>query len=259
MANISKAELRKEINAILKDADLSSTSAKKVRQMLEEKLDCNLAARKKEIDGLVMDYVNEHVKNEDSEEDGTEEEEASEEDEASEEEVKEKKSKRAAPAKKKATKKARQDDDDEEDEEENSESEANSDAMSEEEYSPKKTTKPKAKKGAKGRRKKGSDSDSDDDWNKSKKTKKAKGGKRATAYTRPYKLSAELSNLIGSKDPMPRHEVIKRVWAIIKERNLYDPENKQFAICDDELMKVMGVKRFRTFGMMKYLKNHFLD
>lgn len=38
-----------------------------------------------------------------------------------------------------------------------------------------------------------------------------------------------------------------------------DPKNKQFAICDDELFKVIGVKRFRTFGMMKYLKNHFVD
>lgn len=38
-----------------------------------------------------------------------------------------------------------------------------------------------------------------------------------------------------------------------------DPKNKQFAICDDELMKVIGVKRFRTFGMMKYLKSHFVD
>lgn len=67
---------------------------------------------------------------------------------------------------------------------------------------------------------------------------------------------------------------------------LQDPKNKQFAICNDELLAVfgeykvliflrsssfliqpstdlffvfVGVKRFRTFGMMKYLKNHFLD
>jgi chromatin remodeling complex protein RSC6 len=39
---------------------------------------------------------------------------------------------------------------------------------------------------------------------------------------------------------MARHEVVKKVWAIIKERNLYDPKNKQFAICDDELLKVFG-------------------
>jgi len=49
------------------------------------------------------------------------------------------------------------------------------------------------------------------------------------------------------------------MWAIIKERNLYDPSNKQYAICDDDLLKVIGVQRFRTFGMMKFLKNHFIS
>lgn len=38
-----------------------------------------------------------------------------------------------------------------------------------------------------------------------------------------------------------------------------DPSNKQYAICDDDLLKVIGVKRFRTFGMMKFLKNHFIS
>ena len=41
---------------------------------------------------------------------------------------------------------------------------------------------------------------------------------------------------------MPRHEAVKQIWAIIKERNLYDPKNKQFAICDDELHKIFGKK-----------------
>jgi len=58
---------------------------------------------------------------------------------------------------------------------------------------------------------------------------------------------------------MARHEVVKKMWALIKEKNLADPKNRQFAICNDELLPVFGIKRFRTFGMMKYLKNHFLD
>jgi upstream activation factor subunit UAF30 len=43
---------------ILKDADLSEMSAKKVRLQLEEKLSCDLSARKKEVDELVMEFVN---------------------------------------------------------------------------------------------------------------------------------------------------------------------------------------------------------
>lgn len=87
----------------------------------------------------------------------------------------------------------------------------------------------------------------------------AAGGRgKGGGYTRAYKLSPALAELMGQEE-MPRHEVVKRVWTIIKEKNLYDPNNKQFAICDDALYKVIGTKRFRTFGMMKYLKTHFLD
>lgn len=116
----------------------------------------------------------------------------------------------------------------------------------------------KPKKKAPGRkRKRGSsdDDDSDEDWKESK--KKGKKGK-GTGFTRPYKLSPELSSLMGGADELPRHEVVKKVWKIIKEKNLYDPKNKQFAICDEQLEKVIGVKRFRTFGMMKYLMPHFI-
>lgn len=82
-------------------------------------------------------------------------------------------------------------------------------------------------------------------------TEMSKNGKVMT-------LSPELAALVG-QESMARHEVVKKVWAIIKEKDLYDPKNKQYAICDDALMKVIGTKRFRTFGMMKYLKNHFIS
>jgi upstream activation factor subunit UAF30 len=111
-------------------------------------------------------------------------------------------------------------------------------------YKPSKSTKSKKKK---------SSDDSDADWKDAKKKKKGK----ATGFTRPYKLSKELGELMGAKE-MPRHEVVKNVWKIIKEKNLYDPKNKQFAICDEQLERVIGVKRFRTFGMMKYLMPHFI-
>lgn len=124
------------------------------------------------------------------------------------------------------------------------------DDSDEDDYSPKKTT-----TSTKAKKKKGNSSDdgSDDDWKEAKTKKKGKG----TGFTRPYKLSPELSELMGEKE-LPRHEVVKKVWKIIKEKNLYDPKNKQFAICDEQLEKVIGVKRFRTFGMMKYLMKHFI-
>lgn len=111
----------------------------------------------------------------------------------------------------------------------------------ESDYKPAKTTK----------KRRGSSGSESEDWQT--KNKKKAGGKKAkyTGFTRPYRLSPELASLMGAKE-LPRHEVVKKVWAIIKEKNLYDPKNKQFAICDAALEKVIGVKRFRTFGMMKW-------
>lgn len=84
------------------------------------------------------------------------------------------------------------------------------------------------------------------------------GTGKGNGYTRPLKLSPALAELMGCES-LPRHEVVKKMWEIIKGRNLYDPKNKQFAICDDDVFKVIGVKRFRTFGMLKYLKDHFIQ
>ncbi|XP_029172310.1 upstream activation factor subunit spp27 [Nylanderia fulva] len=273
MADISKDELRKEITAILKDADLTTMSAKKVRQQIEEKLDIDLLERKKEVDDLVMECLQEKqdggkkkkkAASEESEDGEEEEEEGSEE----EEEEEEKKPAKRNPAKKAPNKRKKGSSDDEES--------ASDDDASDEEYSPKKPkVTPKKvryiiiklfyKSSWKEGKKKGSDSDSDEDWGKNKKApgsaaKKGGGGSKGKGggYTRAITLSPELAAVVGAEQ-MARHEVVKKVWSIIKERNLYDPKNKQFAICDEELMKVIGVKRFRTFGMMKYLKNHFVD
>lgn len=123
----------------------------------------------------------------------------------------------------------------------------------ESDYKPKKST----GGGRKKRRGSSDDDDSDEDWKESKKKSSNKKGGKATGFTRPYKLSPELSELMGEEE-LPRHEVVKKVWKIIKEKNLYDPKNKQYAICDEQLEKVIGVKRFRTFGMMKYLMPHFI-
>jgi len=53
------ATLRKMIAEILETADLNSISAKKVRQELEAKLDEDLSEKKKEIDNMVLEILNE--------------------------------------------------------------------------------------------------------------------------------------------------------------------------------------------------------
>ena len=95
-----------------------------------------------------------------------------------------------------------------------------------------------------------SEASSDDSYKKDKK----RGGK-ATGYMKELQLSEELADIVGT-ERAARHEVVKQMWAYIKENNLQDPKNKQFAICDDKLEKVIGQKKFKCFGMAKYLKDH---
>lgn len=119
----------------------------------------------------------------------------------------------------------------------------------------------KKKRKGKGRRKKkklddsdeGSfaSSDSDSEPKKDRRTKKQK----ETGFTRTLTLSEDLEAIVGT-NKAPRHEVVKQMWAYIKENDLQDPKNKQFAICDEKLEKVIGEKRFKCFGMAKYLKEH---
>jgi chromatin remodeling complex protein RSC6 len=46
------------------------------------------------------------------------------------------------------------------------------------------------------------------------------------------------------------------MWAYIKENKLQDPKNKQMIKCDEKLSKIIPTKKFRGFGMTKYLKDH---
>ncbi|GAB6031429.1 hypothetical protein CHUAL_009203 [Chamberlinius hualienensis] len=84
------------------------------------------------------------------------------------------------------------------------------------------------------------------------------GKRKGVGYTREYTLSGPLAEIVGAKQ-MPRHEVVKKIWEIVKTRDLRDPKDKRFTICDAQLLTVFGVKRFNTFSMMKYLKHHFLE
>lgn len=63
------------ISAILKNADLDNTSSKKIRQALEKMFKCDFTDRRKEIDKMVMDYVNSMQNDEESEQSSSEEEE----------------------------------------------------------------------------------------------------------------------------------------------------------------------------------------
>jgi chromatin remodeling complex protein RSC6 len=76
-----------------------------------------------------------------------------------------------------------------------------------------------------------------------------------SAFMQPKKLSPELEAIVG-KGPMPRSEVVKKVWAYIKEKGLQDPNDKRTIKADDKLKKVFGKDSAGMLEMAKLLSKH---
>lgn len=62
------------------------------------------------------------------------------------------------------------------------------------------------------------------------------------ALLKPMKISEELAAVIGP-GPMPRGQVMKKLWEYIKARNLQDAQNKRMINADEKLAVVFGGKR----------------
>jgi upstream activation factor subunit UAF30 len=75
------------------------------------------------------------------------------------------------------------------------------------------------------------------------------------AFMKPMTPSAELAAVIG-KDPMPRTEVVKRMWDYIKKAKLQDATNKRLINADDKLKKVFGKAQVNMFEMTKLVGAH---
>merc|ERR1711862_1029144 len=59
--------------------------------------------------------------------------------------------------------------------------------------------------------------------------------KKLTGLQMPLNISPELAKIIGTKkgEQVSRPQVIKKLWAYLKEKNLQDPTNKQFFTPDN--------------------------
>ena len=84
----------------------------------------------------------------------------------------------------------------------------------------------------------------------------ATGARKANpALQRPLQPSEELAAVVGS-DPLPRGQVVSRVWAYIKTQGLQNPENRREIVADEKLKPVFGKDRVTMFEMNKYLAQH---
>jgi chromatin remodeling complex protein RSC6 len=85
---------------------------------------------------------------------------------------------------------------------------------------------------------------------------KGTSGKKVNpALMRPLQPSNELAAVVGSA-PLPRPEVVSKVWDYIKKNNLQNPTNKREIVADEKLRAVFGKDSVTMFEMNKHLAQH---
>lgn len=80
--------------------------------------------------------------------------------------------------------------------------------------------------------------------------------KSNSAFMKPLKVSEELAAVVG-KGPLPRSEVVKKLWVYIKKNDLQDAKNRRNINADENLKKVFGGKAtVDMFEMTKLVSKH---
>ena len=88
------------------------------------------------------------------------------------------------------------------------------------------------------------------------KAKKAAGKRKPNpAFMRPLTPSTTLAAVVGAS-PLPRTEVVKKLWAYIKKNNLQDSKNRRNINADDKLKPIFGKNTVSMFEMTKLVSKH---
>jgi upstream activation factor subunit UAF30 len=74
-----------------------------------------------------------------------------------------------------------------------------------------------------------------------------------SAFLKPLQPSQELAAIVGST-PLPRSEVVSRVWDYIETHKLQNPQSKREIMADEKLQAVFGGKnKVSMFEMNRHL------
>lgn len=80
--------------------------------------------------------------------------------------------------------------------------------------------------------------------------------KKNSAFMKPMTISDDLAAVVGA-GPIPRSEVVKKLWVYIKKHGLQDAKNKRNINADENLKKVFGGKgTVSMFEMTKLVSKH---
>jgi upstream activation factor subunit UAF30 len=86
--------------------------------------------------------------------------------------------------------------------------------------------------------------------------KKKTARKPNAAFMAALTPSAALGEVVGTK-PIPRTEIIKKIWDYIKKNGLQDKTNRRMINADDKLRVVFaGKEQISMFELAKIVNNH---
>jgi len=86
-------------------------------------------------------------------------------------------------------------------------------------------------------------------------TEKDPAKNRNSAFFQDQHLSNELADVIGV-EKTSRPQVVKLLWAYIKDNNLQNPDDKRQIVCDTKLQALFKKKSVGAFEMNKILSHH---
>lgn len=86
--------------------------------------------------------------------------------------------------------------------------------------------------------------------------KKKSARKPNAAFMAPLNLSPALADVIGNK-PLPRTEIIKKIWGYIKKNGLQDSKNRRMINADAKLKPLFaGKNQISMFELAKVVNNN---
>lgn len=85
--------------------------------------------------------------------------------------------------------------------------------------------------------------------------KTASKRKPNAAFMKPLTPSSALAEVVGAS-PLPRTEVVKKLWAYIRKNGLQDAQNRRNINADSKLKPIFGKNTVSMFEMTKLVSKH---
>jgi chromatin remodeling complex protein RSC6 len=83
----------------------------------------------------------------------------------------------------------------------------------------------------------------------------AKSGRNTSALMKPLTPQGPLAAIVGAS-PLPRGQVVAKVWDYIRANNLQKPTDKRVILADAKLKLVFGKDECTMFEMNKFIAQY---